>query len=209
MKLSLNAIRNTSDKARATCDEILLYARRDASTLVEDSLQNTPFYAKQTQFQKKSNDVNSYNTTDYGRKRDWTLGENKPNSNPIKANLKRAKMNINSITTKDYRKNDDFLVRINKPNSKPISVKPKMNANAFLQKDYENETTFRPRKNKPNSNPISATPKLSKISTISILTQAKLTKYRWKILPAAAIFNPIKKLTIARTSANLKGRRVI
>ena len=51
--------------------------------------------------------------------------------------------------------------------------------------------------------------KFSKISIISILTQAKLTKYRWKIMPAAAIFNPIKKLTITRTGAKLKGRRVI
>ena len=47
--------------------------------------------------------------------------------------------------------------------------------------------------------------KFPKISIISILRQAKLTKYRWKITPAAAIFNPIKKLTIARTSDNLKG----
>ena len=51
--------------------------------------------------------------------------------------------------------------------------------------------------------------KFPKISIISILRPAKLTKYRWKITPAAAIFNPIKKLTIAWTSANLKGRRVI
>jgi hypothetical protein len=51
--------------------------------------------------------------------------------------------------------------------------------------------------------------KLSKISIISILRPAKLTKYRWKIMPAAAIFNLIKKLTIAWTGANLKGRRVI
>jgi len=51
--------------------------------------------------------------------------------------------------------------------------------------------------------------KFPKISLISILKQAKLTKYRWKILLAAAIFNPIKKLTIAGTGANLKGRRVI
>ncbi len=51
--------------------------------------------------------------------------------------------------------------------------------------------------------------KFSKISIISILRQAKLTKYHWKITPAAAIFNPIKKLTITRTSDNLKGRRVI
>ncbi len=67
-------------------------------------------------FQKRQKNENPYNTTDYERKRNWTLSENKPNSNPIKANLKRAKMNINSITTKDYRKKDDFTVRINKPN---------------------------------------------------------------------------------------------
>jgi len=52
----------------------------------------------------------------YENKHNWTLGQNKPNSNPIKANLKRAKMNINSLMTKDYRKNDDFVVRINKAN---------------------------------------------------------------------------------------------
>ncbi len=61
------------------------------STLVENPLQINPFYAKQTQFQKKSNDVNLYNTKDYERKRNWTLGENKPNLSqfkPIKANFK-------------------------------------------------------------------------------------------------------------------------
>ncbi len=60
-------------------------------TLVKNPLQITCFYAKQTQFPKKSNDVNPYNTTDYERKRDWTLGENKPNLSqfkPIKANFK-------------------------------------------------------------------------------------------------------------------------
>ncbi len=98
--------------------------------------------------------ANLYNTTNYERKRDWTLSENKPNSNPIKPNFQKAKMNANVFVTKDYRKKDDFDVRINKPNSKPISSKPKMNVNAFSQKDYENETAFRPKKtnpNKPNS----------------------------------------------------------
>ncbi len=52
----------------------------------------------------------------YENKSNWTIGQNKPNSNPNKPNLKRAKMNVNSIITKDYRKKDDFLVRINKPN---------------------------------------------------------------------------------------------
>ncbi len=49
------------------------------------------FYAKQTQFPKKSNDVSFFYTTDYERKRNWTLGENKPNQTqlkPIKANFK-------------------------------------------------------------------------------------------------------------------------
>ncbi len=67
-------------------------------------------------FQKSQMNVNPYNTTNYERKHDWTLGENKPNSNPIKHNLQKAKMNVNSFITKDYRKNDTFAVRINKPN---------------------------------------------------------------------------------------------
>ena len=36
--------------------------------------------------------VNIYNTTDYENISDWTLGENKPNSNPIKPNSRKAKM---------------------------------------------------------------------------------------------------------------------
>ncbi len=60
--------------------------------------------------------VNTYTKKDYENKRDWTLGENKPNSNPNKPNLRKAKMNVNLTLTKDYRKIDDFVVRINKPN---------------------------------------------------------------------------------------------
>jgi len=60
--------------------------------------------------------VNPYNTTDYENKSNWTLGENKPNSNPNKLNLRKAKMNVNLTLIKDYRKNDGFLVRINKAN---------------------------------------------------------------------------------------------
>jgi hypothetical protein len=78
--------------------------------------------------------------------------KNKPNSNPIKPNLRRARMNVNLYVIEDYRKKDDFKVRINKPNSNPILSAVgglQMNANAFSQKDYENETAFRPQKNKP------------------------------------------------------------
>ncbi len=60
--------------------------------------------------------ANLYDTMAYENKRDWTLSENKPNSNPNKPNLKRAKMNASLYILKDYRKKDNFEVRINKPN---------------------------------------------------------------------------------------------
>ncbi len=97
--------------------------------------------------------VNLYNTTDYERKHDWTLGESKPNSNPIKPNLLKAKMNVNLYVIEDYRKNDDFLVRINKPNLVRRRRIQKMNANVYVIEDYENETAFRPQKNKPKTKP--------------------------------------------------------
>ncbi len=77
---------------------------------------STLFMQNKPNFQKSQMNANLYNTTYYERKRDWTLGQSKPNSNPIKPNLKRAQMNVSSLITKDYRKKDDFSVRINKPN---------------------------------------------------------------------------------------------
>ncbi len=117
------------------------------------------FYAKQTQFPKSQMNVNLYITRVYEDISNWTLGQNKPNSNPIKPNLRKAQMNVNSFITKDYRKNDDFIVRKNKPNSNPISERPKMNANVFITKDYENETAFRPQKNKPKQSQFHLPPK--------------------------------------------------
>jgi len=59
--------------------------------------------------------VSIFSTMAYENKTNWTLGQNKPNSNPIKANFRKSQMNVNSLTTKDYRKKDDFAVRKNKP----------------------------------------------------------------------------------------------
>ena len=120
-----------------------LYICRERST-------NQLFYGKQTQFPKSQMNVSIFSTKDYENKSNWTLGQSKPNSNPIKPNFKRAKMNVNLYVIEDYRKKDDFAVRKNKPNSNPISEKPKMNANVFATKDYENITTFRLEQNKPN-----------------------------------------------------------
>ncbi len=60
--------------------------------------------------------VNSYMKSKYEILDTWLSGKNKANSNPIKANFQKAKMNVNLTLTKDYRKNDAFVVRINKPN---------------------------------------------------------------------------------------------
>ncbi len=67
-------------------------------------------------FRKSQMNVNAFLQKDYENKRNWTIGESKPNSNPIKPNLQKAKMNVNLTLTKDYIKYDDFSVRINKPN---------------------------------------------------------------------------------------------
>ncbi len=60
-------------------------------------------------FPKSQMNANLYNTRDYERKSNWTLGENKPNSNPIKPNFHKAQMSANVFITKDYRKKDDLL----------------------------------------------------------------------------------------------------
>jgi len=70
-------------------------------------------------------DVSILLQMDYENKYNWTLGQNKPNSNPIKPNFRKAKMNVTLLITKDYRKKDDFAVRKNKPKSNPISSKDK------------------------------------------------------------------------------------
>jgi len=114
--------------------EILLYICRERSTNQLLFMQNKP------NFQDTQMNVSIFSKMAYENIANWTLGENKPNSNPIKPNFQKAKMNVNSLITKDYRKNDDFAVRKNKPNSKPISSKAKMNANLLAAKDYENES---------------------------------------------------------------------
>jgi hypothetical protein len=62
----------------------------------------------------------------YENKRNWTIGQSKPNSNPIKPNFQKAKMNVNLTLTKDYIKYDDFVVRINKPNSRKTQNERKL-----------------------------------------------------------------------------------
>jgi len=119
------------------------------------------FMQNKPNFRKSQMNVSIFSTKAYENIANWTLGQNKPNSNPIKANFPEGKIDAKCVFTKDYRKKDDFAVRKNKPNSNPIFLRTKTNATLFTAKDYENETTHRPQKNKPNSNPISVKPKMS------------------------------------------------
>ena len=77
--------------------------------------------------------------------------KNKPNSNPIKPNLRKSKINVNLYVIEDYRKKDDFIVRINKPNFQNAQNERKLNFNKGLQK----KLCFSVQKTnpiKPNSN---------------------------------------------------------
>jgi len=78
------------------------------------------FMQNKPNFRKSQMNVNPYITRNYENISNWTLGENKPNSNPIKPNLPESKIDAKSVFTKDYRKKDAFAVRKNKPNSNPV-----------------------------------------------------------------------------------------
>jgi len=95
--------------------------------------------------------INIYDIKDYQIFVPLAGQKNKPNSNPNKPNLRKAKMNVNLTLTNGYRKKDDFTVRINKPNFRNGQNERKLNFNKGLHK----KRLFRIPKNKPNSNPIS------------------------------------------------------
>jgi len=52
-------------------------------TLVKSSLQIAPFMQNKANLPDTQMNVNKVLTKDYENKSNWTLGENKPNSNPI------------------------------------------------------------------------------------------------------------------------------
>jgi len=56
-------------------------------------------------FRKSQMNVIIFSTKAYENKFNWTLGENKPNSNPIKPNLPEGKIDAKSVLTKDYEEN--------------------------------------------------------------------------------------------------------
>jgi len=78
--------------------------------------------------------VTSFITKYYENKWQRKVRKNKPNSKPIKANLRKAKMNVNSLITKDYSNeqrtmNNERLCKTNpiKPNPPAPVFTPKTN----------------------------------------------------------------------------------
>jgi len=63
-------------------------------------------------FQKSQMNVNLYNTTDYENKSNWTLGENEPNTNPIKANFPAPRGETNPIQTQYKPNQTQFQTRM-------------------------------------------------------------------------------------------------
>ncbi len=86
----------------------------------ETSTNQLLFMQNKPNFQKAKMNVNSLITTDYENKSNWTLSENKPNTNPIKANTKPIQSQSKPIKCQ------------NKPNTNPIQTQTKPISNGPL-----------------------------------------------------------------------------
>ena len=94
----------------------LLSSANGPSTSVENPLQIDLFMQNKPNFPDTQMNLSSFPQKAYEIFTPLAGYKNKPNSNPIKANLRKDQMIVNLTLTKDYRKKDDFSVRINKPN---------------------------------------------------------------------------------------------
>jgi len=74
------------------------------------------FMQNKPNFRKTQMNVSIYNIKEYQNFISLAGQKNKPNSNPIKPNCQKGKIDTKCVFTKGYRKKDDFSVRINKPN---------------------------------------------------------------------------------------------
>jgi len=81
--------------------------------------------------------VNSLIAMDYENKHNWTLGQNKPNSNPISV---KPKMNVNLYVIEDYENETAFRPQKNKPNQSQFQRQK--NAPAPLRSRYVEQEIF-------------------------------------------------------------------
>jgi len=152
---------------------------RHTSTLVENPLQIDLFMQNKPNFQNAQMNANIYKTKAYDNKSNWTLGQNKPNSNPIKPNFKKAKMNVNSFITKDYIKKCRF--RSPKKQTQFLQ-RPKMNVSNIITMNYKNLSRLWGKKTKPKQTQLKSCPERSRISVFCLLSSV--------FCPLSAVFCP-------------------
>ncbi len=76
--------------------------QRTTNYQLNTSDERSIFMQNKPNFLDAQMNVKSIHTVVYENKSNWTLGENKPNSNPIKPNLPEGKIDAKSVVTKDY-----------------------------------------------------------------------------------------------------------
>ena len=113
-----------------------LYICRESSTNQLLFMQNKP------NFQRSQMNVNTYNTTDYENIANWTLGESKPNTNPIQTQSNPICQSVKLMQSV-------YLQRIMKKNAdngykktKPKQTQFKPNQTQFPSRNSKNAPDF-------------------------------------------------------------------
>ena len=111
--------------------------------------------------------VNSLLTTDYENKSNWTLGENKPNSNPI---AERAKLMHSLYLQRIMKKNAAKGYEKTKPIQTQFFQRVKLMQSLYLQRIMKINADMGSEKTNPNK------PNFPPILKISVLNFVKLYK---------------------------------
>ncbi len=85
MFYTLYAIRDAIRNTQSLCSFVPL-CLSGIFTTVEESLQINSFMQNEPNYLDEQMNVNKVLTKDYEKNSNWTLGENEPKTNPIKAN---------------------------------------------------------------------------------------------------------------------------
>ncbi len=83
-------------------------------------------------FRKSQVNANTFTQKAYEYKRDWTLGENKPNSKPIKANLKNRRQK-----TDDRRQKTEYSPRSSVIRPRHCAAANKEKTKSVLVRNYD------------------------------------------------------------------------
>ena len=101
-------------------------------------------------FLESQMNVSAVLTKDYENKSNWTLGENKPNTNPIQSQFPKSQNECKLTYNKGLHKIGWFRSPKKQTQNKPNLLDAQMSVSSYITKDYENEPLSRRGENKPN-----------------------------------------------------------